>query len=51
MNVNGRGVRINNRNLALEVRSIHPGFTPAGAAAKNIILPLEGAAFLTNGKS
>ena len=39
MHVNGSGVRVNGKNLALEVRSIHPGFSPAGTAAKNIVLP------------
>ena len=39
MHVHGSGVRINEHNLALEVRSIHPKFSHAGALAKNIVPP------------
>ena len=42
MHVHGSGVRINGHNLALEVRSIHPKFSHAGALAKNIVPPLGG---------
>ena len=41
--VHGSGIRINNRNLVVEVGSLHPNFSLAGNVPKNLIPPTSAA--------
>ena len=39
MHVNGSGIRVGGKNLSIEVRSPHPDCGPAGALARNMLVP------------
>ena len=38
MHTNGSGIRVGGKNLAVEIRSMHPDFAPAGSLAQNMLL-------------